>query len=126
MALPFKLFVGGKIGSGEQGVSWVHLDDAVAALTLCIDDEAMPAKVNVCSPNPASNAEISTAIAAALRRPNWLPAPSVGMKMLFGEGAEPILTGQYAVPAVLAPKLSFTKPTLTDAVRHGLGKTSQS
>jgi hypothetical protein len=125
MALPFKLFVGGKIGSGEQGVSWVHLDDAVAALTLCIDDESMPAQVNVCSPNPASNAEISAAIAGALHRPNWLPAPSVGMKMLFGEGAEPILTGQYAVPAVLAPKLGFAKPTLTDAVRHGLGKTPQ-
>lgn len=121
MALPFKLFVGGKIGSGQQGISWVHLDDAVAALTLCIDDESMPAKVNVCSPNPASNAEISQAIATALHRPNWLPAPSFGLKMLFGEGAEPILTGQYAVPGVLTPRLSFTKATLLEAVRDGLG-----
>jgi uncharacterized protein len=120
MALPFKLFVGGKIGSGRQGISWVHLDDAVAALTLCIDDESMPAKVNVCSPNPASNSEVSAAIAKALHRPNWLPAPSFGLKALFGEGAEPILTGQYAVPAVLAPRLGFTKATLSEAVLDGL------
>lgn len=121
MALPFKLFVGGKIGSGEQGVSWVHLDDAVAALTLCIDDESMPAKVNVCSPNPASNSEISQAIATALHRPNWLPAPSFGLKMLFGEGAEPILTGQYAVPVALQHRaFAFSRSELKDAVASSL------
>ena len=101
MALPFKFFVGGKLGSGEQGISWIHLDDAIAALTLCIDDETMPSKVNICSPNPASNAEISAAIAKALHRPNFFTVPSFGLKALFGEGAETILTGQYAVPGVL-------------------------
>lgn len=117
MALPFKLFVGGKIGSGKQGVSWIHLDDAVRALALCIDDDGMPGKVNVCSPNPASNAEVSGAIAAALGRPNWLPAPAFGLKALFGEGAEPILTGQYAVPGVLgARQLGFRHAVLQDAV----------
>jgi uncharacterized protein (TIGR01777 family) len=101
MALPFKFFVGGKLGSGEQGISWIHLDDAVAALMLCVDDEAMPGKVNVCSPNPASNAEISAAIAKTLHRPNLFTVPSFGLKALFGEGAETILTGQYVVPGVL-------------------------
>jgi uncharacterized protein len=104
MALPFKLFAGGKIGSGRQGVSWVHLDDAVRALALCIDDDSLPEKVNVCSPNPASNAEISTSIAATLQRPNWIPVPAFGMKVLFGEGAGPILTGQYALPGVLSAR----------------------
>jgi uncharacterized protein len=84
MALPFKLLLGDKIGSGEQGISWIHLDDAVAALTLCIDDESMPAKVNVCSPNPASNAEVSLAIAKAVHRPSWLTAPKFGLKVLDG------------------------------------------
>lgn len=102
MALPFKLFVGGKIGTGQQGISWIHLDDAIRALLLCIDDDKLPAKVNVCSPNPASNEEIATAIAKALGRPSWLTAPAFGLKALFGDGAEPILTGQYAVPGVLA------------------------
>jgi uncharacterized protein (TIGR01777 family) len=124
MALPFKLFVGGKIGTGKQGISWIHLDDAVRALALCIDDDTMPAKVNVCSPNPASNAEVSAAIAKSLHRPSWLPAPSFGLKALFGEGAEPILTGQYAVPKALLGKLSFSKPVLSDAVQDGLRRAS--
>ena len=121
MALPFKLFVGGKIGTGQQGISWIHLDDAIRALLLCLDDETMPAKVNICSPNPASNAEVSTAIAKALGRPSWLTAPAFGLKALFGEGAEPILTGQYAVPGVLvAAGLRFEHPTSTGAVAASL------
>jgi NAD dependent epimerase/dehydratase family enzyme len=56
----------------------------VRALALCIDDDGMRGKVNLCSPNPASNAEISTVIAKAIHRPNWLPAPSFGLKALFG------------------------------------------
>lgn len=101
MALPFKLFVGGKLGSGEQGISWIYLDDAVRALTLCVDDDTLPNKVNVCSPNPASNAEVSEAIAKVLHRPNLFTVPRFGLRAIFGEGAETILTGQYAVPAVL-------------------------
>lgn len=117
MALPFKLFVGGKLGSGEQGMSWIYLDDAVAALTLCIDDETMPAKVNVCSPNPASNAQVSEAIAKALHRPSLFTVPSFGLRALFGEGAETILTGQYAVPGVLLQRGShFVRPGLHECV----------
>jgi len=101
MALPFKFFVGGQIGTGKQGISWIHMDDAIAALLFCIDDAEMPQKVNVCAPNPASNAEVSAAIAKKLHRPGWLRAPSRGIKALFGEGAEAILTGQYALPKVL-------------------------
>lgn len=104
MALPFRFFVGGKLGSGEQGISWIYLEDAVRALTLCIDDETMPSKVNVCSPHPASNADVSTAIAQALGRPNLFTVPRFGLKALFGEGAETILTGQYALPKVLLAK----------------------
>jgi uncharacterized protein (TIGR01777 family) len=121
MALPFKLFVGGKLGNGEQGISWIHLDDTVRALTLCIDDETMPAKVNVCSPNPASNAEVSAAIAKALHRPNLFPVPKFALKTLFGEGAETILTGQFAVPGVLEGRaMAFAQPELGDAIAGGL------
>jgi NAD dependent epimerase/dehydratase family enzyme len=85
---------------------------------LCIDDESMPRKVNVCGPNPASNAQVSAAIAKALGRPNWLTVPSFGLKALFGEGAETILTGQYAVPGELSRRqLHFAHPSLSDALR---------
>lgn len=121
MALPFKLFVGGKLGSGEQGMSWIYLDDAVAALTLCIDDESMPAKVNVCSPNPASNAEVSKAIAKALHRPNLFAVPKFGLKALFGEGAETILTGQFVVPGALLERgLAFGHPTVQETLAASL------
>jgi uncharacterized protein (TIGR01777 family) len=121
MAKPFKLFVGGKLGSGKQGISWIHLDDAVSALMLCIDDEAMPQKVNVCSPSPANNAEVSAAIGKALSRPSWLRAPSTGLKALLGEGAEPVLTGQFAVPAVLTARgFEFRHASMPEAVAASL------
>jgi uncharacterized protein len=121
MSLPFKLFVGGKIGTGKQGISWIHMDDAVSALLLCIDDPEMPQKVNVCAPNPASNAEVSSAIAKALHRPSWLRAPSVAIKALFGEGADAILTGQYAVPKVLESRgFQFQHTDVNEAVASSL------
>ncbi len=121
MALPFKLFVGGKIGTGKQGISWVHLDDAVVALMLCIDDEAMPHKVNVCSPNPVTNAEVSAAIGKALHRPSWFRAPARGLKALFGEGAEPILTGQFVVPSVLKQRgFEFQHTSVAEAIAGSL------
>lgn len=120
MALPFKLFVGGKLGSGKQGFSWIYVDDAVNALALCIDGE-LSGPVNLCSPEPVSNAHISAELARALGRPNWLPAPAFGLKLLFGEGAEPILTGQYAVPKVLETNgFRFRAPGLVDALSKSL------
>lgn len=124
MAKPFKLFVGGKIGSGEQGFSWIHLDDAVSALMFCIDDAEMPQKVNVCAPNPVSNAEVSDAIGKALNRPSFFRVPAFGIKALFGEGADPILTGQYAVPNILKARgFEFQHLDVTQAVASSLRAT---
>lgn len=120
MALPFKLFVGGKLGSGEQGFSWIYVDDAIAALELCIDSDVSGA-LNVCSPQPVSNAEISEGLARALGRPSWLPVPAFGLKLLFGEGAQPILTGQYAVPRALESRgFMFRAPRLDEALSRSL------
>jgi uncharacterized protein len=119
MALPFRMFVGGKLGSGEQGVSWIYLEDAVRALTLCIDDETLPSKVNVCSPHPASNAALSAAIAKSLGRPNLFTVPKLGLKALFGEGAQTILTGQYALPQVLMAR-GMTMRNLEETLSRSL------
>jgi uncharacterized protein (TIGR01777 family) len=121
MAMPFRFFVGGKLGSGEQGISWIYLDDAVSALVRCVDDDDMPAKVNVCSPHPTSNADISASIAQVLGRPNLLTVPKFGLRAIFGEGAQTILTGQYAVPKRLGSLgFTFQTPQLLDALRRGL------
>ena len=98
---PFKLFVGGPVGSGKQGFSWIHLDDLIAALLRCCDDAALFGAVNVCAPEPLANAELSRIIGELWSRPAFLRAPSFALKALFGEGAEPVLGGQWAVPRAL-------------------------
>jgi hypothetical protein len=98
---PFKMFVGGPIGSGKQGFPWIHLDDHVAALLRCIDDSALSGAVNSCAPEPVSNEDLSHVIGELLTRPSFLKAPGFALKALFGEGAEPLLGGQYAVPRAL-------------------------
>ncbi len=98
---PFKLFVGGPVGTGKQGFPWIHLDDEVAALLRCCDDERLSGPVNLCAPEPVSNAELSRIIGDLLKRPSFLKAPSFALKALFGEGAEPLLGGQWPVPRAL-------------------------
>jgi uncharacterized protein (TIGR01777 family) len=98
---PFKLFVGGPIGTGKQGFSWIHLDDQIAALLRACDDSALSGPVNFCAPEPLSNAELSRIIGELLGRPAFFKAPSFALKTLFGEGAEPLLGGHFAVPRAL-------------------------
>jgi uncharacterized protein len=98
---PFKLFVGGPIGTGKQAFPWIHLDDEIAALLRCIDDKRLAGAVNLCAPEPISNADLSKVIGGLMGRPSFLKAPSFAMKALFGEGAEPLLGGQWAVPHAL-------------------------
>ena len=98
---PFKLFVGGPIGTGRQGFPWIHLDDQIAAILRACDDSALSGPVNFCAPEPISNGDLSRVIGELLHRPSFLKAPSFALKTLFGEGAEPLLGGQYAVPRAL-------------------------
>jgi uncharacterized protein len=98
---PFKLFAGGPIGSGKQGFPWIHLDDLVAALVLGSDHSELRGPVNVCAPEVVSNGELSRIIGDLLGRPAFLKAPSFALKALFGEGAEPLLGGQWPVPRAL-------------------------
>jgi NAD dependent epimerase/dehydratase family enzyme len=101
MSLPFYFFVGGKVGSGEQMVSWIHIEDLVGILVACIDDESIRGAVNATAPEPASNAELARSIGRALKSPAWLPVPGFAVKLLFGEGAEPVLGGQRVIPKVM-------------------------
>ena len=98
---PFKLFVGGPIGTGRQGFPWIHLDDQIAAILRACDDRTLTGPVNFCAPEPIANGELSRIIGELLRRPSFLKAPSFALKTLFGDGAEPLLGGQFAVPRAL-------------------------
>jgi uncharacterized protein (TIGR01777 family) len=117
MALPYKLMGGGPIGSGRQLFCWVHLEDALSALELALDDARMTGPVNVAAPNTPSFAEVSQELGRALQRPSWLPVPSFALRALYGEGAVPLLTGQRAYPQkLLGLGFKFRYPTLAAAL----------
>lgn len=97
----FKAYAGGKIGNGKQWVPWVHLDDVAGAILHALGEPSLFGPMNVCAPTAVTNAELSRAIGKVLHKPALLPAPAFALKLLYGEGAEPILTGQRAVPRVL-------------------------
>lgn len=98
MALPVKLFSGGPIGDGKFAVPWIHLDDWVGAVRRLMADENARGAYNLVAPTPTSNAEFNRALAQALRRPYWLPAPAFLLRKLFGDMSVLITAGRYAQP----------------------------
>lgn len=98
MALPFKLFAGGPLGSGKQQVPWIHLDDEVRAMRFLIENPSARGVFNLCAPSPLSNAGFGKALGRALGRPSFMPTPALLFKIAFGELAMLLLEGQRAVP----------------------------
>jgi uncharacterized protein (TIGR01777 family) len=98
MALPARLWLGGQLGSGKQGVSWIHLDDEVRAIRYLLENEKARGAYNLSAPNPLSNADFMHAMAHALSRPFWLPVPAFALKMALGEMSTLLLDGQFVIP----------------------------
>ena len=120
MTTAFKLFAGGKLGSGKQWVSWIHRDDAVAAYLAALADERYTGAINLVT-DSTRNAAFSAALGRALHRPSWLPVPAFAVKAAIGEMSEALLNGRRAVPAKLR-ELGFTwkHATLDDAITAAL------
>lgn len=113
MALPYRLFVGGKVGSGEQWVSWVHVLDVVRAIVFALVNEDLRGPVNVTSPSPVQMDDFGKTIASVLHRPHWIPVPSFAMKMVLGQKSALVLEGQHVVPQRLIDYgFEFTFPIL--------------
>lgn len=118
MALPFKLFVGGPVGSGRQYVPWIHIADQVAAIRFSMDTEKATGPFNLSAPNPLTNAEFSRALARVLGRPALMRAPGSVLRLLLGEMASLLLEGQRAVPQrLLDLGFSFRFPEAEAALR---------
>ena len=98
MALPIRLFAGGPLGAGQQGVSWIHIQDEVRAIRFLIEDVRAKGAFNLTAPAPLSNADFMRSLAARLGRPYWLPAPAFALKLALGEMSTLLLDGQYAIP----------------------------
>jgi len=122
--LPFQLGLGGRLGSGEQFLSWIALGDLVRAIEHAIIDESLSGPVNAVAPNPVRNREFTEALGTALDRPTVLPLPAIAVRTLLGEmGEELLLTSKRAVPAkLLQSGFSFRYPTLEEALAAELGR----
>ena len=99
IALPFRMFVGGPVGSGKQYWPWIHIDDQVQAIRFLMGNAAARGVFNLSAPNPLTNAEFSRVLGRVLQRPALLPAPAFAMKLALGELADLLLLGgQRAIP----------------------------
>jgi uncharacterized protein (TIGR01777 family) len=123
MLLPFRLGLGGPLGAGTQYLPWIHLEDWMAFVMWSMSTPAATGAFNVTAPTAATNAEFTRALGAALRRPAFIPVPAFGLKIVLGELADTLLTGQRAIPK-RAEGLGFTfrfreiEPALRDLVRR--------
>jgi uncharacterized protein (TIGR01777 family) len=97
MLPPFKMGVGGKIGSGRQWTSWIHIEDLAGIIHLALT-APLEGAVNGVSPNPVTNADFTRALAAAVKRPAIFPVPGMGLRLVFGEMADVLLASQRVLP----------------------------
>jgi hypothetical protein len=121
MLLPFRLAVGGRLGTGEQWMSWIALDDLVSLIEFAIEDAALSGPVNAVAPNPVTNAVFTRELAAALHRPAVFPVPAFALKILFGEMSQVLLGGQRVIPqAALRAGFQFRYAELGEALRQSI------
>jgi uncharacterized protein (TIGR01777 family) len=122
MLTPFRIGVGGRLGTGRQWVSWIALDDVIGALRFALDNQSIFGPINLVAPNPVRNTEFTRALGQALHRPTLFPLPATMVKVLFGAMGEALLlSGQRAVPRKLeASGYRFLHPEITEALRSML------
>ena len=118
IVLPFKLFAGGPIGSGNQYWPWIHIDDEVQAIRFLLDNENASGAFNLSAPAPLTNKEFALTLGKVMGRPAFFPVPSAVLKIAFGEMSTVLLDGKRAVPHhLLELGYSFKYPTAEAAFR---------
>ncbi|HKJ23593.1 MAG TPA: TIGR01777 family oxidoreductase [Myxococcota bacterium] len=122
MARPFRLGLGGRLGSGRQWFPWIHLDDLVAMLLAALADDRWRGPANAVAPNPVRNADLTRALGSALSRPTLLPVPAFAIRAAFGEISAELLGSKRVEPrCALDRGFTFRVPELSDALRAELG-----
>jgi uncharacterized protein (TIGR01777 family) len=121
LALPVRLFVGGRLGSGQQWMSWVHIDDSAALFRRAI--EGVDGVLNVTSPGACRQIDFVRAVGRRLRRPVWFPAPAWLVKVVLGEQSVLLLGSRRVAPARAVDELDYTfrYPSLDQAIDDVLG-----
>ena len=114
----FRLGIGGRLGDGNQWMPWIHIDDLARLFQFAIDSPNIRGALNVASPNPVTNAEFTAQLGSVLSRPAVVPVPAFALRLLFGEMASMLLTGQRALPAAaIKAGFTFLNPELTPALK---------
>ncbi len=118
MMTPFKLFLGGTIGSGKQWFSWIHRDDVAGIIKYALENESVSGPVNAVSPNAVTNKEFSSALGKTLHKPSWLAVPAFVIKLTLGELGSMLLTGQRVMPEkILKSGYNFKYQDLESALK---------
>ncbi len=125
MLPPYKLGLGGTIGSGQQYMPWIHMSDMVQAIMFLLTTEHAQGVFNLCAPHPATNEIFSKSLAATIKRPHLLLAPKWAIKLLMGEAAELVLDSMRAKPKKLTElgfkfQYSHVKPALKNLLQHAV------
>ena len=114
----FRWGVGGPLGSGQQWVPWIHVDDLVSLIIWCTRTESVSGPVNLTAPHPVRNKELTSELAKCLKRPAFLPAPEFAVRLALGEFANSLFHSQQVVPQVaLSNGYNFQFPDLSSALK---------
>ncbi|MEW9671703.1 TIGR01777 family oxidoreductase [Ammoniphilus sp. 3BR4] len=118
MILPYTFFVGGKVGTGNQWLSWVHIEDVCRILHFCIEQDTISGPVNVTSPAPERMDRFGQVLGHVMQKPHWIPVPSFMLRLLLGEMSEIVLQGHPVLPEkMLSNGYSYKHPTLSSALK---------
>jgi uncharacterized protein (TIGR01777 family) len=124
---PFKMGVGGRLGSGHQYMSWIHREDLLSLFVHATSKEALRGPLNGTAPNPVENQEFARVLGKVLHRPAVMPAPALALKLALGEMSSMVLTGQRVLPtAALASGFPFAFSELEPALQDLLGRGAES
>jgi uncharacterized protein (TIGR01777 family) len=117
MMIPFSFFVGGPVGSGQQCISWIHIDDEISIILEVLDNPAYSGPVNAVAPEPVSMKTFAAILGSVMSRPSLLPVPKLAVQILLGEGADYAVKGQKVIPSSLSEhNFRFAWPQLEAAL----------
>jgi uncharacterized protein (TIGR01777 family) len=118
MVPPFKMFLGGPLGSGNQWMPWIHIEDEIGLLLFLMESENARGAFNATAPHPVTMDEFAKSLGDALNRPSWVSVPPSALALMLGEMADVLVTGQRALPeAALKLGYDFKYPTIGEALK---------
>ncbi|HGH7177005.1 TPA: TIGR01777 family oxidoreductase [Bacillus wiedmannii] len=124
MLLPYQFYIGGTIGSGNQWLSWIHIDDVVHLIDFIIHKEEIDGPLNFTAPLPIRMKEFGETIATIMKKPHWLPVPSFMLHTLLGEMSILVLEGQHVLPSkAIEHGYQYTFPAIDHALQNILSHT---